>query len=212
MKREMRILRKCIVASCILTLFVLVLVNCQESGKNPVKSLDEQVSETPEFRDLEMIRKNVLKMIVQKEITRHDFLKACMARDAEAVADITGIASTELTSMTARMTDDIDRLMSRYPELRKLGKSREKRGDLESISAFLDRYDQIVEKLSAAPEGLFKAEVRAGCAYGQYTTCLVLVGYGALATGGAAPLVYAGGAYLCLCSYCSGGWVNWVCF
>ncbi len=208
---QARIIRWCFV-SCILALFVLTLVNCQESGKNPVRSLDEKISETAEFRDLEMIRKNVLKRIVENKITRHDFLKACMARDAAEIADITGIDGIELTSMTARMTDDIRRLMHRYPELRKLSKFREKPGDLESISAFLDRYEQIVEKLSTAPEGLFKAEARVGCAYGQYSTCLVLAGYGAIATGGAAPLVYAGGAYLCLCSYCSGGWVDWVCF
>jgi len=217
MEKKMRILRKralrfFIAASCALAPSVLLLVNCQESGKNPVRSLDEQVSETPEFRDLEMIRKQVLKMLVEKGITRHQFLRACRAGETVEVADITGINSLELATLTARMKADIDGLMCRYPELRKLGKSSDKPGDLESLTPFLERYDRIVEKLSTAPDGLFKAEARVGCAYGQYSTCLVLAGFGAVATGGAAPLVYAGGAYLCLCSYCSGGWVSWVCF
>ena len=50
------------------------------------------------------------------------------------------------------------------------------------------------------------------CQWGQYTVCLSLAGYGSSFTGPAAALVFGGSAYLCLCSYCEGGWVDWVCF
>jgi hypothetical protein len=209
--------RKCALSKCLLTVGILsvsllVLVGCQESKENPVVPLEEQIVQTPEFRDLESIRKTVLKIIVQNRVTKHDYIRACAVEDAAAVADILGMEGGEWNSMTARMKDDVNSLMNRFPGLRKLGKAQEKPAGLESISPFLDRYDQIVEKLASAPDGLFKTDARVGCAYGQYSTCLVLAGYGAIATGGAAPLVYAGGAYLCLCSYCGGGWVDWVCF
>jgi hypothetical protein len=199
-----------------LSIILLAAIGCSKQEKNPVvpsEDLNVRISKTPEFRELERIRDVTLRKLVQNRVSKNAFLKACLKTDPGEISAIIGFDRGEFNDLTEGLKSNSSLLIKNFPELEQIGKSSVKPGGIDGIESFIDRYDDIMAKLASVPEGIGKASARhVTCQYGQYTACLALAAYGAMASGGGVLLIYGAGSYLCLCSYCTGGWLGWACF
>jgi hypothetical protein len=191
------------------TLFLIILstfLSCSHKEKDLIVNWESKISESKEINELEEIRDFVFKKLSENNVSKKDFLKAYSAKSIIRTAELLKCSKEEVSRMTDILMKDLKILRREYLNTNEITYTENK------LEVFFDHYEEIIPRLKNITERLYKDQQRVGCKYGQYSTCLVLAGYGAAATGGAALLVYAGGSYLCLCSYCSGGWVSWACF
>lgn len=165
----------------------------------------------PEFQRLETIRDEVMGRLVKEQVSKEAFRAAYLSGDSEQVRAALGYSAAEMQALSEAFNTSIQQLRANFPELESLDKATLKQCNAGGIDAFEARYDEAIANFSTFADVSAKSQA-VNCEYGQYTVCLALAGFGAAATGPGAPLVYSGTAYLCLCSYCGGGWVDWVCF
>jgi|WetSurMetagenome_2_1015567.scaffolds.fasta_scaffold267881_1 hypothetical protein len=182
------------------------LMSCSQKGKNLSVDWEDKLIESPEIFELEQIRDLVLLKLSQNDVSRKDYLKTYSLNNYSATAKLLNCSTAEIIRLTQRLQNNSYSLIQNNSNIKDLLAN-----DI-NINTFIEYYEQIIPKYQYKLLKFSKNSQRVGCKYGQYSTCLMLAGYGAAATGGAALLVYAGGSYLCLCSYCSGGWVSWACF
>ncbi len=182
-----------------------IFLSCSKYGENNITKWTDVSAKSQEIYELEMIRDFVYNRISDYNISRKDFLKAILLNDVSNTANLLRCSIAEIEDLNNKLSETVNVLKDDCY-------SRFNIKSNNNLEFFIGNYDNIQPKLKQFSGVINKSQQRVGCKYGQYTTCLMLAGYGAAATGGAALLVYAGGSYLCLCSYCSGGWVNWACF
>jgi hypothetical protein len=190
----------------ILVFLLLNILNCSQKDENLVVNWKDSISESKEVYELEEIRNFVFIRLAENNVSKNEFIRAYSSRNSGRTAEILKCSVEDVNRMTDILINNVLALRNKYSYLNQIIDHE------NSIDMFISQYEEIFPRIKKISNGLKKDQQRVGCRYGQYSTCLVLAGYGAAATGGAAILVYAGGSYLCLCSYCSGGWVNWACF
>ena len=192
--------------------FLLLTAGCQQ-GPEPaaLEDLETQLQGAPEIGTLENIRTEVLDRLVAGHVTREQFEAAYRSGDAEQARALLGLSQEELDNLNERLTTTVASLQRQYPDLNSLNRTDLKRCNAGGIDVFISNFDEAMEHYSGE-KAQFSSSKDVQCKYGQYTVCLALAGVGAAATGPFAPLTYGGGAYLCLCSYCEGGWVDSACF
>jgi hypothetical protein len=181
-------------------------LSCSQKGKALSVDGEDILTESAEITELEEIRDIVLSKLSQNEVSRKEYLKTYSLNSYSATAKLLNCSTEEIICLTQRLQNSISNLVNSNSNIQDMVTNE------ININMFIDHYEQVIPQYQYKFAEFRKNSQRVGCKYGQYSTCLVLAGYGAAATGGAALLVYAGGAYLCLCSYCSGGWVSWACF
>lgn len=202
--------------TCLLIMLLAISTGCDKQAKLPVESLealDKRLRVAPEFQQLEAIRNEVLTRLVQHQVSKEKFILAYSSRDSERARQILGYTEQEANDLSERFAASVRKLRKNFPELLRLDKSSLKKCKTGGVKAFVEHYEEAVNNYRNVLSVRGKQAV--SCEWGQYTVCLgvAAVGAGATAPTVVGPaVVYAAGSYLCLCSYCSGGWVDWACF
>ena len=175
-----------------------------------------EIQETPEYQQLEAVRTGVFNLLMTQDVSKKDLERAYTANDVNVVADILGQTPQELTKLVDAFHESMAYFQEKYPEIRPGNESLEGQCTPADIESVLADYDNL--KSNYANYEVNKAfKTSAGppsCRMAPYAACLVLAGYAAAAvspTGIGSIIVLGAGAVICVCEYCSGGFLNWIC-
>lgn len=193
--------------ACVLFALLVVVSGCSKKDETAVFKWDDSIRFDRAIVELEGIRDFVYQKLSENNVSQKEFLKAFSSDSMSGTAEILRCPIEEVEELTGRLFRIVQ-------NCKDISVANELEGSCanENLNFFIDNYDEIVPRLRHYVGMALKTQQRVSCQYGQYSACLMLAAYGAAATGGAALLVYGGGAYLCLCSYCHGGWTSWACF
>lgn len=172
------------------------------------------------FQELEALKEEILSRVANNRISKADMRRATQARDIETISKLVGIPVDDLQSMNSRLMSALAQLSSQFAVVQDL-EGQIGVNDIEvRLNSVMANYEIWMEttrtgvtpQVAAKELNLtYQAEEDVTCQYGPYTACLIAAGIAAGATGPAAVLTYGLGAYVCVCGFCEGGWVNWVC-
>jgi hypothetical protein len=208
LQEKNRILEEEMKACAHVLIAILVTASgCSKKDETAVFEWNDSARIESEILDLEQIRDFIYQKLSENNVSRKEFLKAFSSNSMISTAELLRCSIEEVEELTGTLYRIVQNREDKSvtPDLDSSGRN-------ENLEFFIDNYNEILPKLSHFSGVALKIEQRVSCAYGQYSACLMLAAYGAAATGGAALLVYGGGSYLCLCSYCRGGWTSWACF
>ncbi|BBM68598.1 hypothetical protein [Rhodothermus marinus] len=152
---------------------------------------DQLPSRNPEKHAIETllsIREALMHRMREHNVPESKLWAAYQQNDTEQLAQLLGISSEELETLSHRLQSATQILLQKYPELQQA-----------------NDYTQALKVLNLNVSMTTTASPR--CDYGAYTGCLI---YSAVTSGGN-PLFYFLGSYICLCGFCRGSYVDDIC-
>ena len=178
-----------------------------------VAELEARLITAPEFQQLNLLKNDVLMRLATRGVTKEQFMQITISNDEEAVRDLLGYSTEEAIYASEQFRHNIHVLKTKFPELQQFEEKVASKCGADRMEAFLDNYEVVMENLREGSSFMGKTQA-VNCEYSPYTACLVLAGWtagAAAVTGPGAIAVYGAGAYVCLCGFCEGGWVDWAC-
>lgn len=220
----------------VLLVSVSFLFGCTDLGGPAEREIDIErlaldISETEDFQTLEHLSRQMIAMLLEAQVPVAAFRNTFESEDLDAVyPHLSSKQVVKLGDIQNRLSRASINLRRSFPELDRLEGSEFDCSIPDRLEQFIDRYEGMLSSgaqdadhfnPNSLMSSLVDDEVEVPiddddpdvtCQWGQYTVCLSLAGYGSSVFGPAAAFAFGGAAYLCLCSYCEGGWVDWVCF
>ena len=208
----------------LLVLVAVAMFGCTNSVEPAEEAIDwKAVQESPEFKQLQAIYEKGFEKLVSRQVSRADIERAIVSDDVNVVAEVMGLTSDEITEMVDAFAASITYFEEHYPQIQPGNKALLAQCSSADINEAIATWDERLVAYNAHSVDASKLAGTAGiqgiqrvsCAWAPYTSCLVIAGIASAAiTSGIAPITiiaYAAGAIICVCEYCEGGWVNWLC-
>lgn len=199
-----------LLSKVVLVLVTIVTFGC-ENGIDPDEEVLnwQAIQESPEFKQLEAIRDEVLTLLVSRQVSKEDFEQAYMSDDVTVVANILGLTPERVTEMANSFHRSLAYFQKEYPEINAENKALEGQCAPADVERLMANYDVLMANYEASSK-----MAGPSCAVGPYTACLVLAGFAATAvapTGIGSFIALGAGAIICICEYCEGGFLRWFC-
>jgi hypothetical protein len=197
-------------------------VDAQERSPEELNGL---LQRDPDVGTLIAVRDEMTRRFIDRRVSTVALKRAYQAMDEEKVAALLGYSPAEILALNYRLDRARKAVFGKFPEIARLANehlpttscgfspSTESCG----IDQFLNRlaffdprervhrfFDPVSTNASNPPEGEFETEKDPDCDWGPYTAALALCTL-------AGPFWYWACAYVALCSFCRGGWVDDVC-
>ena len=192
----------------------MVPVGCENMAEPTADTIDwTEIQETPEYKQPEFIRADVFNQLMTRKVSKEAFERAYTSNDVQAVADILGRTPRELTRLVNSFHPSIAYFQKEYPEINLGNESFEGKCTPPDVENILANYDDLMADYANYEAMAFKTSAGPSCRMAPYSACLVLAGYAAAAvvpTGIGSIIVLGAGAVICVCEYCSGGFLNWI--
>jgi hypothetical protein len=204
----------------LLAIFVISLsiiyLSCSKKSDDPnitSESSQEKISiqgnSINEIRPVEVdellqIRDQIAYRVVQNNISFEELNKAFKDQNSERIRELLGFTKEEVSQIDSRLKILQENILKKYPQVKEQYEKRKK----ECLSCKEANLRSVYEKIHK--KGFFKNDLKAGlitsneegggagCNWIPYTACLV-----ACTTTG--PVIYWFCAYVCVCSFCTGG-------
>ena len=199
-----------------LLLGLLVYAGCENVVEPAADTINwTEIQETPEYKQLEAIRADVFNQLMIRKVSKEAFERAYTSNDVNVVAAILDRTPEELARMVELFHRSIAYFQNEHPEINLDNESLEGKCTPADVESILANYDDLVANYASYEANMaLKTSAGPSCRLVPYTACLVAAGYVAAAvspTGIGSIIVLGAGAILCVCEYCSGGFLNWIC-
>ncbi len=172
-------------------IFFLMLSNCETpSAEDP-----PAIYSDPAFQILLSVRNELTQRVIERNIPKDKLWAAYQQKDTGQLALLLGLTPEDLKILNYRLQTARTALLKKYPEVRQAYY------EMLSNDAYTHKInrefplDKIVQNPKLAEPD---------CDWVKYTAALLVC-----TTAG--PVIYWPCAYLALCSFCQGGWVDTVC-
>lgn len=189
-------------ALSVLVVMCLVLAAPLSAQANPGKSL----ASSPVMQELQAIMQDLAARAALADPVELE--AAFRASDVAEVTRLLGFTAEEYLELDARLTALRIALGEEFPELKRRAERMAPESCGMSPSFTQCHVQRSIAAAADMPISLAQIEEEhqdVDCQWGQYTAALALCTLGG-------PVWYWPCAYLALCAYCSGGWVDDACF
>lgn len=212
-------MRKFLAVVCVILLLVPSgsALATQQSSRSD-EELGLALLRSPEGKQLLEITRDLNKRARAADKTA--LADALHARDDAAIARLLGFAPDEANRLSADLTNLRLRMFARFPEIEQRASREVSYSCGFAPTGYGCGVDRAIRALAAMPENggivgpkvggpnrgsIMEPNSEVGCEWGQYVLALTLCTM-------AGPWWYWPCAYLALCAYCEGGWVDQSCF
>ena len=185
---------------CVVVVLCLVVVSPIAAG-SPEKSL----TSSPTMRELQEIMQDIAARAALADPAELE--AAFRASDVAEVTRLLGFTAEEYLTLDARLTELRVALGDEFPELKRRAERMAPYSCAFSPSFAQCHVKRSLDAAADVPISLAQIEEEnqvVDCLWGQYTTALAICTL-------AGPVWYWPCAYLALCAYCNGGWVDDAC-
>lgn len=174
------------------------------------EDLENQLKEDPDVLGLLAVRDKISQQILDSGVSGQDLQQVFYSNDPAEITQLLGFTQAEVNYLNNKLIQHSNALLARYSELQTYTQTHnancsdyscfENNEHANALFTNLDTY------LSLSTEnGLGKNQAAVACEWLPFIGALILCAQ----TG---PILYWICAYVSLCSFCDGGWVDAICF
>ena len=158
------------------------------------------------------IRNYMTAQVLQTEPDIEDLRDAYLSQDTDEIQSLMGFSVLQIDSLDSLLEYHRAGLINAFPELAQCADEIVFPDETEYINQFFDNFDYYILAVqeTAIPEKPSKTAsdriqaTAVDCQWGPYFATLVACGF-------SGPIAYWICAYVAICSFCSGGWVDDAC-
>lgn len=184
--------------------------NIIEQNKHDSINVLEKNNITEELSELIDIREEITQMVIDKKINIDKLMKAYKTEDTLKIMEAMQMSKTEYSSYNIRLLKLNSKILKKYPAIKiKIEEMKNNICTTCNSDKFFENFEKYTFASKRKGSGLSKIFVTNGaeevdCDWLQY-----FAGLAVCSTAG--PVLYWPCAYLMICGYCSGGWVDDAC-
>jgi len=193
--------------AAIVAVILFFFIGCEENRHSTeveyiYEELEISLMNEPLVYELIRIKNEITSHIISNEIDISQLQEAYVENDEEKIKEIMGFPADVLNKYEEALDMVSEKLLKKYPMLVDLI------NDLALCSGCpeIDYFDNIEELPLVLPDNsIIKASEKVKCKWVPYTASL-------LVCSASGPIIYWPCAYVAICAWCEGGWVNDACF
>lgn len=168
---------------------------------------------TDELSDLIDLREEITQLVIDRKVNIEKLRDAYVNKDVTKIMTLMKMSKNEYNSFNERLLNIRKNILIKYPDIKKaVSKLGKKQCTTCNIEKFFNNFEQYTHASSRYGSGLSKiytgttvnGDEDVDCDWVPYTAALVLCAE-------LGPVLYWPCAYVAICSFCEGGWVDDAC-
>jgi hypothetical protein len=177
-----------------------------------VDYLDKLLKLDPDVRELIDIRQEITQRVIDRNVSITELRAAYQNRDEKQFRKLMEFTNADIKSLQRRISKSRTAILDRYPEIENLMSESDRYVNSYNPLTGNRKTGEFADHLSSYSSNYLESELVLEYEEGGDVTCRwapYIAGLAVCTTLG--PILYWPCAYVALCSFCSGGWVDSAC-